>query len=86
MEIPFGIQYLLIHVNFRTTVYYIKDTDKIFDMNELSQTAYSLTTETQEIIFALTSMGKYITCGYTLIRIEHPKFIIFETTPWSNNF
>lgn len=54
--------------------------DKIIDnINSQSQMAYSLTT--QNTIFALTSRGKYITCGYTLTRTEHPKLIIFEVQP-----
>lgn len=54
--------------------------DKIIDsMNQQSQVAYSLTA--QNTIFALTSRGKYITCGYSLTRTEHPKLIIFETSP-----
>jgi len=31
------------------------------------------------MILSLTSTGTY-TCGHTLIRTEHPKLIIFETT------
>jgi len=27
------------------------------------------------------STGKYATCGYTLIRTQYPKLILFETTP-----
>lgn len=54
--------------------------DKIIDnINEVSQTAYSLTT--QDTVFALTSISKYAMCSYTLIRTEHPKLIIFETWP-----
>lgn len=61
-------------------VLYTGYADKISDStNERSQVAYSLTT--QNTIFALTSMGKYSTCGHTLIRTEHPKLIIFETSP-----
>ncbi|KYN12133.1 hypothetical protein ALC57_15695 [Trachymyrmex cornetzi] len=53
--------------------------NKILDAsNERSQTVYSLTTPS--MIFSLTSTGKYSTCGHTLIRTEHPKLIIFETT------
>jgi len=50
--------------------------DKIID-EELHQTVYSLTT--QDIIFALTSVGRHEVCGYSLIRTEHPKLLIFET-------
>ncbi|KAL6421533.1 hypothetical protein ACFW04_014292 [Cataglyphis niger] len=54
--------------------------DKIIDnINQQAQVVYSLTT--QNTIFALTSRGKYLTCGYTLTRTEHPKLIIFETSP-----
>lgn len=34
---------------------------------------------TQDIIFALTSVGRHEVCGYSLIRTEHPKLLIFET-------
>lgn len=44
-----------------------------------SQVVYSL--NSQETVFALTSKGKYTVCGYALIRTEHPKLLIFETTP-----
>lgn len=54
--------------------------DKIVDtIRETPQIAYSLTA--QDTVFALTSTGKYTTCGHTLIRTEHPKLIIFETYP-----
>lgn len=54
--------------------------EKIIDnINQQAQVVYSLTA--QNTIFALTSRGKYITCGYTLTRTEHPKLIIFEITP-----
>ncbi|KAL6431965.1 hypothetical protein ACFW04_007415 [Cataglyphis niger] len=54
--------------------------DKIIDnINQQAQVVYSLTT--QNTIFELTSRGKYLTCGYTLTRTEHPKLIIFETSP-----
>ncbi|KMQ84581.1 hypothetical protein RF55_17519 [Lasius niger] len=49
---------------------------KIID-DEQHQTVYSLTT--QDAIFALTSKGKQEVCGYSLIRTEHPKLMIFET-------
>lgn len=38
---------------------------------------YSMTT--QSTIFALASRGNTKTCGYTLIKTEHPKLFIFET-------
>jgi len=47
-------------------------------VNERAQIVYSLTA--QNTIFALTSTGSYATCGHTLIRIEHPKLILFKTT------
>ncbi|KMQ88976.1 hypothetical protein RF55_11456 [Lasius niger] len=49
---------------------------KIID-EERQQSIYSLTT--QDTIFALTSRGKQKVCGYSLIRTEHPKLLIFET-------
>ncbi|KAL6419631.1 hypothetical protein ACFW04_013716 [Cataglyphis niger] len=54
--------------------------DKIIDnINQQTQVVYSLTT--QNTIFALTSRGKYLTCGYTLTCTKHPKLIIFEISP-----
>ena len=54
--------------------------EKIIDnVNQRAQVVYSLTA--QNTIFALSSRGKYVTCGYTLTRTEHPKLIIFETAP-----
>jgi len=47
-------------------------------VNKQAQTVYSLTA--QNTIFALTSIGRHATCGHTLIRTEHPKLILFETT------
>ena len=43
-----------------------------------SQIVYSL--NSQETIFALTAKGKITHCGYTLVRTEHPKLLIYETT------
>ncbi|KAM0728880.1 hypothetical protein ACS0PU_004234 [Formica fusca] len=57
---------------FEGYAYKIVDNDK-----DHPQTVYSLTTE--DTIFALTSKGKYNTCGYSLITTEHPKLLIFET-------
>jgi len=48
------------------------------------QIVYSL--NSQETIFALTSKGTYLLCGYTLTRTEHPKLLIFETTPGNRVF
>ena len=48
--------------------------DKITDL----QTVYSLTT--QDITFALTARGTENICGYMVIRTEHPKLFVFETT------
>lgn len=45
--------------------------------DQQSQTIYSLTT--QDTIFALTSKGKQEVCGYSIVRTEHPKLMIFET-------
>lgn len=54
--------------------------DKIIDKeSHPTQTTYSLTS--QGTVFALTSVGQYTTCGYTLIRTEHPKLVILETDP-----
>jgi len=54
--------------------------DKIIDnTNESSQIVYSLTA--QNTVFALTSINKFTRCGYILTRTEHPKLMIFETTP-----
>ncbi|XP_043285291.1 uncharacterized protein [Venturia canescens] len=39
---------------------------------------YSLTT--QETTFALAAKSEFHVCGYTLIRTEHPKLYILETT------
>jgi hypothetical protein len=67
------------------SILYNGNVDKIFDMiNEESQTVYSI--KTQNTIFALTSTGKYFTCGHTLIKTEHPKLMIFETTPTVSPF
>jgi len=66
-------------------VLYTGHANKIFDpINERSQTAYSLTTS--NMIFSLTSTGKYSVCGHTLIKTEHPKLIIFETSPGAEVF
>jgi len=54
--------------------------DKIIDKTkESSQIVYSLTA--QNTVFALTSVNKFTRCGYILTRTEHPKLMIFETTP-----
>lgn len=53
--------------------------EKLVDTTaQQSQVVYSL--NSQDTVFALTSKGKYTMCGYTLIRTEHPKLLIFETT------
>jgi len=43
-----------------------------------SPTIYSLSTE--DITFALTKTKEQPLCGYTLLRTEHPKLFILETT------
>ena len=48
--------------------------EKITDL----ETVYTLIT--QDITFALATKGTETVCGYTLIRTEHPKLFIFETT------
>ena len=47
-----------------------------FDFNN-DQIMYSLAT--QDITFALAAKGRESVCGYTLIKIKHPKLVIFET-------
>ena len=41
------------------------------------QIIYSLAT--QDITFALAAKGRESVCGYTLVKTEHPKLVIFET-------
>ncbi|XP_071632788.1 uncharacterized protein [Temnothorax longispinosus] len=54
--------------------------EKVIDhANEHSQNAY--TVKAENTVFALTSTGRYSACGYTLIRTEHPKLVIWETLP-----
>lgn len=66
-------------------VLYEGNANKITDAGNIgSQSAYSLIT--QNTVFALASKGQYVHCGYTLTRTEHPKLIIFETTPGTNLF
>ncbi|XP_023288930.1 uncharacterized protein LOC111674084 [Orussus abietinus] len=45
---------------------------------ENNQVMYSLITK--DVTFALTSRSNLKVCGYTLVRTEHPKLLIFETT------
>ena len=47
-----------------------------YDFNQ-KQIIYSLVT--QDITFALAAKGQQSVCGYTLIKTEHPKLLIFET-------
>jgi len=58
---------------------YMKET-KIKDdtTDSSSPTIYSLSTE--DITFALTKTKEQSLCGYTLLRTEHPKLFILETT------
>lgn len=54
--------------------------DKIMNrINEPFQIVYSITTK--DTIFALAKRDTFSICGYTLTHTEHPKLIIFETTP-----
>ncbi|XP_071577417.1 uncharacterized protein [Temnothorax nylanderi] len=54
--------------------------EKVIDnVNEHSQTAYTVNAD--DTVFALTSTGKDLACGYSLIRTEHPKLVIWETSP-----
>lgn len=54
--------------------------DKIIDYTRNPpQITYSL--NSQDTVFALTKKGEYLTCGYKLIRTEHPKLVIFEDQP-----
>lgn len=54
--------------------------DKIVDYTrDPPQITYSL--NSQDTVFALTKTGEYTTCGYKLIRTEHPKLVIFENQP-----
>lgn len=39
------------------------------------------TLNAQDMVFALFRTGEYTTCGYKLIRTEHPKLVIFEDPP-----
>ena len=48
-----------------------------YDLNDF-QNIYSLSTH--DITFALTAKGRKSVCGYTVLRTEHPKLLIFETT------
>ncbi|XP_067209354.1 uncharacterized protein [Linepithema humile] len=53
---------------------------RIIDVvNKQQQIVYSMTTE--DTVFALASRDSYSTCGYTLFHTEHPKLVIFETSP-----
>lgn len=54
--------------------------DKIVDYaNDPPQITYSVIS--QDTVFALTKTGEYLTCGYKLLRTEHPKLVIFEDQP-----
>ena len=48
-----------------------------YNLNDF-QSIYSLST--QDITFALTAKGKESVYRYTVLRTEHPKLLIFETT------
>ncbi|KYN28044.1 hypothetical protein ALC57_02544, partial [Trachymyrmex cornetzi] len=47
--------------------------------NKRTIAVYSISTPS--MIFSLTRTGTYDACGYTLIRTEHPKLLIVETSP-----
>ena len=52
--------------------------NKIDDLvNNRIQTVYSLVTE--NTTFALMVKSSVNVCGYTVLRNEHPKFVIFKT-------
>lgn len=53
-------------------------------VNTGSQIVYSITTE--GTVFALAKRDAYTVCGYTLQRTEHPKLMVYETTPTSGIF
>jgi len=54
--------------------------EEIKDFNvDPPQVLYTIAS--RDIVFALTTTGEYTTCGYTLTRTEHPKLVIFLTTP-----
>ncbi|XP_072767883.1 uncharacterized protein [Anoplolepis gracilipes] len=66
-------------------VLYEGDVNKVIDNNqEHPQTVYSVAT--QNTIFALTIKETHSVCGYSLIRTEHPKLLIFETKRGLNVF
>ena len=46
--------------------------------NIQNQVVYSLST--QDITFALACKGKETACGYSVIKTEHPKLLLFKTT------
>jgi hypothetical protein len=51
---------------------------KMLDYNlSFRHIIYCITT--QDITFALTAKGNELICGYTIIKTDHPKIIIFET-------
>ena len=53
--------------------------NKVIDHDfDNKQIMYSLST--QDITFALTAKSKETVCGYVVIKTEHPKLLIFETT------
>ncbi|XP_076661080.1 uncharacterized protein LOC143364870 [Halictus rubicundus] len=56
---------------------------KISSKVEPTMTLY--TVSSQDAMFALTEAGKSNICGYTIIRTEHPKLFILETS-WAGTF
>jgi len=59
-------------------VLYEGSATKIKDDITDTSSIYSLFTE--DITFALTKTKEQPLCGYTLLRTEHPKLFILETT------
>lgn len=60
------------------SVLYEGNANKVIDMEDNTpQILYTVTTD--DITFALTAQGTKEVCGYTIVRTEHPKLLIFET-------
>lgn len=52
--------------------------------NRSQQTVYSI--NTQDTVFALAQREVYSVCGLTLFHTEHPKLVIFKTSPGTKFF
>ena len=62
-------------------VQYEGSANKTYDNSTLNpQVIYSLTTN-NDITFVLAQKAMQPVCNYVLVRTEHPKLLIFETTP-----